>query len=690
MTQDSDTLALQGGLDLVTPAMMVKKGMCISAQNYEVEARGYRRCTGNERFDGQPKPSEARYFILTFDTGSVPIDAGDVVVGATSGAMAIALYDAIVDSGSFAGGDAAGSLILYNLTGQFEIAEVLEVSASAVAAATSPATMSAAAEDELNAIYLQAAIDARRAVIAKPPGSGPVRGVATFNGDKYCWRDNAGGTACAMFKATSTGWQEVVGGSFIRFAAGVTAFVEGEVLTGGTSGATATIERVVRNEGAWDGGAEGYLVLSGVTGVFVDTEALTSATGAATAASAAQAITFPAGGLYRSIETNFFATAGFKRLYFVNGVGPACEFDGDVIAPIYTGRPDVTEKPQHIAEHRLHLFLGYKGGSLQNSSTGMPLEFDAVTGAAEIGFGQDITGLRSNTRDSLIITGRNKLGYLVGTDATNFDLRSVSEDSGAIENTLEIVGSPLFLDDQGVRDMQAAETYGDWKIGTKTQKVEPLLRQRRETGQRPVGSMRVRSKDQYRLYFPDGSGILIYLGRREPEIMTVSLGFAPFCFHSGENEDGDEVLFAGSVDGMVYQIDVGTSFDGEPILAFLRLSFMNQGAPNIEKRYHRARVEGQASESNTNLSAVADFSYGDANQPPSNNTDFVFFGDGGFWNEAIWDQFQWSSAIEGQAFADLDGIGENVSLVFASESATKTPHTLSTLTINFTRRRKLR
>ena len=38
------------------------------------------------------------------------------------------------------------------------------------------------------------------------PGSGPVRGVWLYNGDVFAWRDNAGGTALVMHKATAGGW----------------------------------------------------------------------------------------------------------------------------------------------------------------------------------------------------------------------------------------------------------------------------------------------------------------------------------------------------------------------------------------------------------------------------------------------------------------------------------------------------
>lgn len=692
MTQRQQVVPLRGGLDLVSPAMMVDPGYVIAGLNYEVEARGYRRSTGFERLDGRPKPSDAAYYILMFDGGTAAINEDDLVTGATSGATGIAAAAAVVESGSYGGGDAAGYLVLYNISATaFQNDENLQVSAVTKSVADGTTVLNAATTDALNSTYIQAVTTKRRAAIAQPAGSGPIRGVATYNGDNYCWRDNAGATAGVMFKATTAGWVAQTFGSYILFDAGTAAFLEGETLTGGTSGATATIERVIRNAGSWGSTASGYLVLSGVTnGPFQNNEAITSASGAALANGADVAITLPPGGEYHTITHNFFSQETTTRLYGANGVGPAFSWDGTVFAPIFTQLSAALEKPKFVAEFSEHLFLAYAGGSVQNSATGEPLIFDALQGSLEFGFGQDPTGLLSDMRDSLIVTARNKVGYLVGKDANDFELRSISKDSGAIAGTLQVVGQPIFMDDQGLREMVAAQTFGDWKIGTITRIVEPLLATKKAAGVTIVGSLRVRSKDQYRLFYSDGTGIFVYFGRKTPEMMVFDLGVTPACFASGEAANGDEVLLMGSSDGWVYEIDKGTSFDGSAIEAYIRTSFLNQGFPNREKRYHRARIEGQAGLNNSALSVTADFGYGNPDQPPAVETLFTFFGGGGFWDEAFWDEFFWDSQVEGQAYADLNGIGENISIVIASNSATEAPGTLSTITVPYSLRRVLR
>ncbi|HIJ26297.1 MAG TPA: hypothetical protein HPP79_11555 [Gammaproteobacteria bacterium] len=103
MTVQTQTWALGGGLDLVSPALSIPAGAAILAQNFEPElSGGYRRMDGYAAFDGTT-------------TGT-------------------------------------------------------------------PAAV---------------------------PGSGDIRGIWIYGGDVYAFRDNAGGTACVMHKATISGWTVV-------------------------------------------------------------------------------------------------------------------------------------------------------------------------------------------------------------------------------------------------------------------------------------------------------------------------------------------------------------------------------------------------------------------------------------------------------------------------------------------------
>lgn len=685
--QLAKSIPLGGGLDLVTPAMMVREGRAIAALNYEPEVRGYSRLDGYERLDGRPKPSESTYWTLPFDQGDAAIAVGAVITGGTHASTARILAAAVVQSGAYVDGDAAGYLVLELVSGEFEDGEAIIVSGSPVAFAASDAIEEGADTDENNTLWRVAAEEAARARIQAVPGSGAIRGVTSYRGSVYAWRDNVGATACILHKATAAGWTAVVMPWTIDFTGQTTAFVEGEVINGQTSGAQGVVRRIVVMDGdhtTSDG--EGYIVVDTVVGTWASAENIRQGTTVrAVAASAAVRVAFPAGGRYDFKRHNFYGQAASLRLYGTNGVGRAFEFDGTTVVPIRTGLSEALDKPLWVAEIKNHLLLAFAGGSLLHSGIGEPLAFQAVLGAGEIAFGEEVTGLIDSAATAVVVLGRNKIGTLSGTSAADFTLSVQTDDSGAVAWTAQMIGQPTFLDDLGVRKMEASDAFGDWRMGSLTGNVQPIFSRYRKAKVAAVGSMRVRGKDQYRLFFADGSVICIYVGRSAPEVMTLDYGQAFSCFHSGENASGDEILLVGNAEGFVYELDAGTSFDGEPVPAYLRLSFVKATGPSQNVRWHKATLELDASAA-TRIGLTAEFSYADPDTPAASEQSFLVRGGGGFWNEAFWNELFWSSPAQGVAEAYIDGIGQNVSITIISEAANEEPHVLSVLTLNFSPR----
>lgn len=681
---ETQFFALTGGLDLITPAIRTPAGRCIAAVNYEAHPRGYQRVDGYERFDGHTRPSDASYWVLDFDAGTDEVLEGETVTGGTSGATGVALIDAVVESGSFAGNDAAGYLVLTEVSGEFQDDEALS-SASGAMTADGTEDERGADNDTDDSTWIQDAIETARADIAKVPGSGPVRGVWMFDGDTYAFRDNAGGTAGVMHKATDSGWSAQDLGNEIAFDAGTDAFTEGETVTGGTSGATATINRVVLEGGDWStDDAVGRLILGAVTGSFQDNETITDPEGgSATSDGADAAITLPAGGRYDFDNYNFFGASDLKRMYGCQGEGRGFEWDGSVFVPINTGMDD--DRPTRVAAHRNHLFFAFRGGSVQHSSIGNPYQWDVVTGAGELGIGEEIADLLASVSGVLAIFGLNKVATLFGDDASNWELRILNDSAGAVARTAQTIGLPTYLDNRGLRTLETTEQFGDFLVGTITQLVEPIFGAKQKAGVTAVGSTRVRSKDQYRLFWSDGTGLTAYFGRDPVEIMPFKLDFTIECTCSGKDGNGDERLFAGDGDGMVYELDAGTSFDGSAVDAFIRLPFNHVGTPAQKKRWQKASLEVDA-RPDTNLGIVAEFGYADPDQPPGNEQDFNVRGSGGFWEESNWDDFYWSMPVEGVADAHIDGLGRNMSIAIVSSATYERPHILHGLILHFTYR----
>ncbi|RMD93746.1 MAG: hypothetical protein D6811_04305 [Alphaproteobacteria bacterium] len=687
--QKATVTPITGGLDLVSPPISVAPERCIAVRNYEVTDQGVARCQGYERFDGQTAPSAATYAVLNFDGGSGAISAGDTVTGATSGATGVALYDASVSSGSWAGGDAAGFLVLYKVSGTFQDNENLQVASVTKAVANGTQISEGATDDTTHNSYMDDVRTALRALIGAVPGSGGIRGVHVFNGDVYAFRDDAGGAQCVMHKATSSGWVAQSFGRVLYFDAGSAAFSEGETVTGGTSGATATVERVVQQSGTWGGlDAAGYLVLSGVSGAFQDNEALSGGSGgAATANGVDAAITLAAGGRVRCVNHNFYGTSNLQRMYGVTSTGRAFEWDGTVLAPIDTGLSAALDKPKFIGVHANHLLLGYDGGAVQFSGTGLPLSFMAVDGAGEFGIGQDVTGILSAAATATVVFAENRIGYLTGTSSTDFRFDIISQESGAKTDSAVMANEPIFMDNQGVRRLSTSQAFGDWKMGSLSRLVQPYIENRRRTGKTVVGAHAVHAKDQYRLTWDDGHVLVVYLGGKQPEITVFEYGFTPTCAAQGEDATGAGRLFYGTSDGYVIEADKGVSFDGSAIEAYIRSPWRHQGAPDVTKRYHGLNISMDGGETGATISVAVEYSYADDEVYPKAAESATAPGRGGFWETAVWDEFYWDTSMQSPVRVDLDGIGDNLSYVVMSNSDSEEPHILSSDTVWFTPRR---
>jgi len=343
-----ELITLGGGLDLVTPLLSLPPGVARTAVNFECSITGgYTRIAGYERFDGRPSPSDAIYSTLTAAiTGSIA--AGNTITGATSGATGVVFL-------------VSGSTVAYTkATGTFTAGETINVGGvgQGTVTALGPATP---LTSQQSAQYLNLAADVYRADIGAVPGSGPIRGVAYYSGVVYAWRDNAGGTALAMYKSSVSGWTAVPYGFEMSFINGTIALVDGNTITGQTSGATATIKRVVLESGSWSGNdAAGRLIFASVTGTFQAGENLRiGSTTHAHAGGAQTAITALPNGRVETVVANFGGNVNTTRLYGCDGVNRAFEFDfvQQVYVPISTGMAD--DRPNHIAFHKSHLFLSF-------------------------------------------------------------------------------------------------------------------------------------------------------------------------------------------------------------------------------------------------------------------------------------------------------------------------------------------
>ena len=666
---------LGGGLDLLTPAISMPPGKVISCQNYEPQiGGGYRRVAGYQRFSGKTGPSASDYYLMGITlTGSIA--NGVTVTGLTSAATGVSL------------GIYGTNLILGRVTGTFVTGEALQVAAVTQATSTSAAVVRGASSSSDDADYKALAAADQRALIAAVPGSGRIRGIWYYNAIWYAFRDNAGATAGDMYKSSSTGWVQVTFGSEIQFTTAVGEIFAGNTVTGLTSGATALVVKPMLRSGTWTVAGVGTLIISTITGVWQSGEAIQVAgVTKATSSSLATAITRAVGGQMEFFNANFTGSTATKKMYGVDGVNKAFEFDGTNYIPIRTGM--VTDTPTHIVVHRNYLFLSFLG-SVQNSGVGAPYSWTAVLGSAEIATGEYVTGfsVQSGSASTFAISTatlgiftEGKTFVLYGSSTANFQLTPSIDDIGAFPFTMQSVGNDtMLLSNRGVQRLKTTMNFGNFEYASISHLVQSFLTSKRGL---QTTSMVSKTRNQYRVFFSDNTALAVGLtGDKISGIMPLDYGIPVRCTCTAEIADGSEVTMFGSDNGYIYQDNAGTSFDGAVITSFIRLPFNNQKSPRTRKRYRAAILELVA-EGYAQIQVTYELGYGTLDVASGiAAVDQQFIAAGAFWDAFTWDQFTWDTQAVANPRISLDGIEKNISMLFYSSRAQDDAFTLQGITL---------
>ena len=671
-----ELIRLGGGLDQVTPTLSLPPGVARSSANFECSITGgYTRIPGYERFDGQAKPSSATYTVLTCNLSGT-VSVGNTVVGASSTATG----KVIALDGS--------NVIITRQTGTFTNGENITVSAVVVGSVTNNSGISA--DGLTDATYRGLAADEYRTSIAAVPGAGSILGVFYFQGSVYAWRNKIGVTAAELYKSSSSGWTAVSLGIELKFDAGMgVGFFEGDTVTGFTSGATGVVTRVVVESGAFSSSdAAGRLIFASVTGTFQDNEQLRVGGGHIAHADGTQAaITMLPGGRFEMVQGNF-GGANNNRIYGADGVNRAFEFDGTVFVPIVTGM--ASDTPKHVAFHKQHLFLSF-GSSLQFSAIGDPYVWSPVLGAGELAMGEPITNLLplpgDQTSGALAVYSRNTTSILYGTSSSDFQLATYNSGTGGLSYTAQNLDQAYALDDRGVMGLKASLNFGNFTTSALTMPIRPFIAARLNLA---TTSAVNREKGQYRLFFSDGNGLYItMLNGKQLGSMPVQFPNAVLVSCEGENSDGTSAVFFGSSNGFVYQLDQGSSFDGQPISANCNLVFNSIRSPRILKRYRRGSVEITGN-SYSQIQFGYSLGYQSAQVPQPSDVAYENNLSPSDWDNFVWDNFVWDGQGLSPTEVEMSGTAENVSIRLSSVSSILLEFTINSIIVHYTFRRGLR
>lgn len=667
------TTNLKGGLDLASTLLNVNPGAAIGLVNYEPELEGgYRRINGYERVDGRAAPSAAVYYTVEV------ADASGIAVGATlTGVSSTATSKVVIKEGNVLGVTA--------LTGNYTLAETANGTTI-----TAVELLSGQDNIDTDALWQYEAEEYYRDLIGAVPGSGNALYAFQFGADKYAFRVNSG--SVKLYKSSAAGWVAVTMFKILFFDGGVLSegdIIEGTTIAGASSSATGTVKRFIKNDGVYGADASGYMIVD-TAGTFTDNENIqVGGITKCVADGASAAITITSGAnKFQHIDHNFYGSSATKRIYGCDGVNPAFEFDGTVFCPIYfSDKTAAWNKPTFICAHRTYLFLQFETGQMAASAPGEPIIFNGLLGATEYGLGDTPTGMMSRSGDVLAIYTRGRTFGLYGIDTDSFVLRLISESFGGIPYTVQKIGTVYALDSKGIAPLERVDAYGDFESATVSRLVRPILERYKS---RVIGSCAVKARNQYRLFFDDGTVLVMgddqYLGESVPAFSLLQLTHIPTFVSSSEDANGNEVILFGDDDGFIYQMEKGYNFDGGAIEFFWRSPFAHQGAPHIRKAYRRLYLDLDT-ERSVSLKISTELGFGKPEVAAALENDIQTDSLGGYWEVDNWDEFYWDAPTSSSEGVSLAGTENNISVLVYGNSHLIRPFTIQTIEIHYIPRR---
>jgi hypothetical protein len=282
---------------------------------------------------------------------------------------------------------------------------------------------------------------------------------------------------------------------------------------------------------------------------------------------------------------------------------------------------------------------------------------------------------------------RRDTSVLYGTSEANFALSTFNTGTGAVPYTAQNMDQAYVLDDRGVISLGTTLNFGNFLPASLTMNLRPFLEQRINLAS---ASSLSRVKGQYRVFFSDGTGIYMtmvngkLLGSMPVEFLDPVL-----CCDEGEDASGNAISFFGSDNGFVYQLDRGTSFDGDPIAASVNLVYDSMKSPRILKRFRRASVE-LAGNYYAEIQFGYDLGYRRSEIPQPLDATYETDLRSSYWDSMIWDNFVWDGSDVTPSEIEVSGTAENIAIRVSCASDLFEPFTVNTIIVHYTMRRGLR
>ena len=251
-----------------------------------------------------------------------------------------------------------------------------------------------------------------------------------------------------------------------------------------------------------------------------------------------------------------------------------------------------------------HIFFAGDSSNKQQLSFMGPNQtndFTSDNGGGTIKVDTEIVGLKA-FRDTLFIFGQDKIFKLTGTSLANFAVQPVTRNIGCTDgrSIQELAGDVVFLAPDGLRTIAGTDRIDDIELGTVSKQIQTRIN---DITAHNINSLIIRSKSQYRLFFPtssdqaeDSSAGLLSVIKANPN--TGSLGFEYGDFKGLKVSScdsgfisGSETVISGGYDGYIYLQESGNVFTQasttKNISSIYRSPDMTMGDPGIRKSFQK-------------------------------------------------------------------------------------------------------
>ena len=380
-------------------------------------------------------------------------------------------------------------------------------------------------------------------------------------------------------------------------------------------------------------------------------------------------------------------------LVITDGVSIPRLFNGTTITLLTSAElPDNQVTPKYASlcgAYDNRLFLGYTEGSIIFSNVGDPTNYSSITASAgELFLGSPITNIVEAPGNVLVVTCESFIkiikSVLFEDTLWAFQVETFSRSRGSKRNTARgMLGTVYFADHDGIVSLESSSTYGSMNSAVITSKVQTTYLANSES---IVGCLLNEKLNQYLIYFSTGDVLIITfdIERKVKGATRLSYGKNISFIAEGPSSTGDVFRFFTSPTGYVYQLDSGTSFDGEDIDTQLTTAYYHYKTPRVWKYFKRIVFEGTG-ELGTKLGLRLVFDYNEPNVPTMPYSEVTTHtSPTSKYGEILWGAFIWGASAANRIVYYLTGYGTNMGIQLRTSSRYKKQHTLHNFIVDFT------